>query len=449
MRRLFILGAGASYAAGLPDGGRLPGHLFGYIGGAPWEVVRNRPPYEYFNPLYNTLFQVLRELATGGPQSAWPLDDVFKSFQTRFQQDLAGSIEVFNLLHEATAQLIYSRSCYGGTTETYQRFVRALAPGDVVLTFNWDSCVEIALYTTGCPFSRSLSANPPTDMPWLLKLHGSIDSVVVPSKFYHRASRMQPSPRQPSRSVPLAPFLEALGVEPPPLLLIPPSPWMPVTGLDPSDTEPPLLPSGGAYTRYELARLRTYDLEGYELKLTPTDAAPRADDAATRVAEYDIVFNPSASVESSRNDDEDQEDNTPPDTSDEELADDELRSGVELGGTDVGPYLLLNKLDPRGTLLMLTPATPDWMYDWYYATIRSAIESVIQEIGHIYVVGYSFPHYDQRVFSLLRTLATAAGHPPTDIVNPGAADLPQEILTDIFNHYRLHACGFQEFDWGA
>ena len=40
--RLFIVGADASYAAGLPGAGQLSGHLLGYTGNAPWEIIRNQ-----------------------------------------------------------------------------------------------------------------------------------------------------------------------------------------------------------------------------------------------------------------------------------------------------------------------------------------------------------------------------------------------------------------------
>jgi hypothetical protein len=229
-RRLFILGAGCSYAAGLPDGDRLAGQLFGYVGGAPWEVVYNRPPNNYWNPLSATLHQVLAEIADGGMQSRWALDRVFDRFHELMGRAPAAFGATYGLLFEATAQLLYTRSCYGATTEAYRKFVTALQPSDIVLTFNWDICPEIALYQTGRGFSRALSENAPTDIPWLLKLHGSIDYLIVDAGRKLKGGEGQAS------------FLETLGAEPP-------SPF-----------------PGRSFV---LTRLRTYDL-GYEVTLDGT-----------------------------------------------------------------------------------------------------------------------------------------------------------------------------------
>src|SRR4029453_13957085 len=80
-RRLFVLGAGASYAAGLPDADSLASQLFGYIGNAPWERVRNRPPYAYFAPLNAVLRTAMRDLqSVDGPQSRWAIAGIFDRF---------------------------------------------------------------------------------------------------------------------------------------------------------------------------------------------------------------------------------------------------------------------------------------------------------------------------------------------------------------------------------
>ena len=222
-RRLFILGAGASYAAGLPDGGTLLGHLFGYGGGAPWEVVYNRPPDEYWAPLLPELYTVMEELYGGTPQSRWPLDELFGRFWARLRRQPMEFLPVMNLLHEATAQLLYTRSLVGGTSEAYERFVAALQPGDVILTFNWDTCPEIALNEQGCSFSLAPAGPAPDDRPWILKLHGSIDYLILRDSGHNRQMD----------------FLDWFGV-------VPPSPF-----------------AGEAFA---LARLRTYDL-GYPVEL--------------------------------------------------------------------------------------------------------------------------------------------------------------------------------------
>lgn len=225
-RRLFILGAGCSYAAGLPDGDRLTGHLAGYVGASLWEVVYNKFPKEYWAPLLSALFEAMRETAHGGPQDRWPLDRVFDRFHQRVALDPVAFGPVYGLLFEATAQLLYTRSCYAGTTDAYRTFVEALEPADIILTFNWDLCPEISLHQAGRQFSRVLGQEAPQGMPWLLKLHGSIDYLIV-----EKGAKIQGG-GEPE-------FLDVLGAEAP-------------------------SPFPGRY--FELARLRTYDL-GYEVQL--------------------------------------------------------------------------------------------------------------------------------------------------------------------------------------
>ncbi len=359
-RRLFILGAGCSYAAGLPDGDRLAAHLFGFSGGAPWEIIRNRLPDAYWRPLLGPLHQVMRELAAGGMQSRWALDQVFDRFHELMRRDPVGFGPAYGLLFEATAQLLYTRSCYGGTTKAYDRFVKALRAGDVILTFNWDTCTEIALHRAGRRFSRALDGSAPHDAPWLLKLHGSIDYLIV-----DRGCRVKGRKGRPE-------FLERLGAE---------------------------APSPFAGRRFELTRLRTYDL-GYEVQ---TDATAQRDR--------------------------------------------ELKGKAVLGGFDVGPFLLTHALDEYPTFHMLTPGSPPALYDWQYRLVSELLAGVCTEIDELVVAGYSFPEYDKPVHGVLRTIHKLAGKPATHIVNPAAATLAPKLLKSIFGRCELHACGFGEYRW--
>jgi hypothetical protein len=221
------LGAGCSYGSGLPDGNTLAAQLLGYAGGAVWEIVYNKPPSAYWAPLRAMLTDVLRQFAVGGPQSHWALDQIFDRFHELMRGDPAAMGPAYGLLFDATAQLLYTRSCYAGTTDAYRKFVEALEPGDIILTFNWDTCPEIALHHANRPFSRQMNADAPEDMPWLLKLHGSIDYLIVDIDVGVKGSQDRPE------------FLEALGAVPP----------SPIRG-----------------RTFELARLRTYDL-GFEVEL--------------------------------------------------------------------------------------------------------------------------------------------------------------------------------------
>jgi hypothetical protein len=360
-RRLLILGAGCSYAAGLPDGDRLPGHLFGYVGGAPWEIVYNKPPGAYWAPLYGALHGVLGELADGGPQSRWALDRVFDRFHEAVRADPMGFAPTYGLLFEATAQLLYTRSCQGGTTDVYRNFVDALEPNDIILTFNWDACPEIAFHESGRPFSRQLGPDIPDSLPWLLKLHGSIDYLIVESTFSVKNEKGR------------AAFLESLGVE---------------------------APSPFPGKHFQLTRLRTYDL-GYEVQLEP--AAQRDRETATM-------------------------------------------PGV-VGGFDVGPFWLTHFLKEYPTFHMLTPGSPELLYDWQYNLTLKTLRRVCPDIDEIIVAGYSFPAYDKPVHRVLHTLHGWAGKPTTHIVNPAAATLSPKLLKSIFGKCELHGCGFGEYEW--
>lgn len=233
-RRLFIIGAGASYASGLPDAGQLSGHLLGYTGNAPWEVIRNQPPKSYFAPLSAVLFQVLGELATG-EQERWPLDRVFERFYELVRRDPLRFGPVLGLLYEATAQLLYSRSNVGGQSDAYLRFVDSLGNGDVLLSFNWDTCIELAMHQTGRAPQRALGAVGSAPGPHLIKLNGSVDYVIVTTT---PARRGRPAAKA-SPFFADFDFLEPLGMKAP---------------------APPVTPWTGPGSRHELARLRTYDL---------------------------------------------------------------------------------------------------------------------------------------------------------------------------------------------
>lgn len=354
-RRLFILGAGASYAAGLPDAGTLSLQLSAYAYG-PFEVVYNRLPGKYFDPMVSVLFDVLKEDPGTGPRSRWPLDFVFNGFDRRFRADPQRFAAAWMRLFEATAQLIYIRSWTAENTPAYRKFLVALGPDDVVLTFNWDVCPEIAMHSLGKPFAQSLAGRPPEHGPWLLKLHGSVDYLVVSDA------------------------IEAAFLEP----LEPCTPY-PVPGS-------------------RLARLKTYDL-GYEVTLEGADAGPsRAEDLASG-------------------------------------------AGV-VGGFDAGPYLLPHTIDPFPGIYMLVPPTPEVMYDWQYAVVAANLARIRDELRAVYVIGYSFPDYDQRVFRLLHEIA-AQDDVPVHIVNPGVGDIPPARLQTIFGEYAAHACGFEAYDWAA
>jgi SIR2-like domain len=421
-RRLFILGAGASYGAGLPDGGRLPSHVMSYLTG-PYEIVRHRAPWDYFAPLTDILMRVVfQEQSTGRPQWTWPLDRVFARMLELMEADPKRFALPFQLLHQAVAEVLYCRSCHGGRTEAYRRFVEALDPTDVVLTFNWDVCLEIALHEVKRPFSHALVGSPPIDRPWILKLHGSVDYLVLLRESYDG---------QQTQTFDLPNLVDSLDVRPPPLVWTGQG-WAPWA----SNAAPPVQPST-PHMIHEATRLRTYDLEG-DFEDDYPMLYPDDDESSPRIASFELVLNPDEGSTSQQ-----------PQHSDADPADSSL--DIEDDGSwqapDVRPYRLTESIQPPPSFLMLSPATPEWVYQWYYDRVLSCVYQVVGDIDQIFVVGYSFPPYDRRVFGLLKDVVARASHPPVDIVNPGASDLPQDILKSIFGRQRLHNNAFQEFPW--
>ena len=376
-RRLFVLGAGASYAAGLPDADSLAAQLFGYIGNAPWEPVRNRPPYAYFKPLNAVLETTMREQQSeDGPQGRWAIAAIFDRFGELLRQDPARYGAAFGQLFEATAQLLYHRSLSGARSAAYRRFVRALRQEDLVLSFNWDVCLEAAMQQAGRRLAREFGSA--RTGPRLLKVNGSIDHLIVNTSARKGAAAGRPRDADDFWSA--FPFLKRLGVAPPPA---PDTQWTTST------------------SRYELARLRTYDLHGYEMSIDGVPPAPIGRDA------------------------------------------------TDEGVTDVGAFALTHALPEAPTFHMIAPGAPPPLFSWYYDAIRSAIAPVAAQIAKVYVVGYSFPVYDLPVIRLLRQIVSAAGEPPAEIVNPDAERLPMQALSYVFGRAAVqrHAARFEAFDW--
>jgi hypothetical protein len=377
--RLFVIGAGASYAAGLPDANRLPAHVFGYIGNAPWEVVHNRPPDSYFNPLSAVLQSVLKELSTGGPQEKWPMDAVFERFGELIRENPQRFGVPFGQLFEATAQLLYHRSQQGARSKAYREFVETLTESDLILTFNWDVCLEIAMQRAGKRLQRALCLQPRRG-PWLLKLNGSVDHLIVNTSASDNATPPSGQTRNRRRWWTQFPFLECLNVSAP---------------------SPPDTSWTKSTSRYELARLHTYDLAGYEI---PPNSG---------------LFEPTG------------------------------KDAIDEDSRDVGPFALTHALPEYPSIHMIGPGTPAGLSGWYYDAVKSAVAPIASQITRVYVIGYSFPVYDLPLVSLLRDIVQAAGSPPADIVNPDATQLPRQPLQYIFGGGRLqlHSSGFEGFDW--
>lgn len=224
-RRLIVLGAGASYGAGLPDASLIAGHLFNFCKG-PILPIRNRTPLALFDPLVPALIASMR--STGVLKGErWPLDAICGWFGEQLKRDRA-IFPAFAMLFEAIAQLLYARSCEHA--EGYRAFVAALRPSDIVVNLNWDVCVEVAMYVAQRDVHRELRP-PPLDTPSILKPHGSVDYLIVETSSRDLETHTAEYRRLPDY-------------------------------VEPLQAQLPTVVQAGRTSRNHLFRLRTYDYDG-------------------------------------------------------------------------------------------------------------------------------------------------------------------------------------------
>lgn len=168
VRRVFLLGAGASKSWGLP----LTNELFTLaLTGVPKHQNRksirdfiryqyphfrphwkNYPPFEEFLSLAEVYLEFADVIKRG---HSFSTDDV-----KQIRRDLL--LAVSTVLHECSTQARRSR---------VKRFAELLQLGDVVITFNWDLLVEDALYDLNKKWKYDLQ----NGSICILKPHGSLD----------------------------------------------------------------------------------------------------------------------------------------------------------------------------------------------------------------------------------------------------------------------------------
>jgi hypothetical protein len=295
----------------------------------------------------------------------FPLDVLIEKFYADTRSNIR-ALPTQVALWKAIAEFLYSRSL--ACSKEYRTFVRALSDDDVIVSFNWDTCLEIAMKQLGRNVSLEMH-RPPSRSTWLLKPHGSIDFLA--------ASPIQM--RDPA-------FLREM-----------------------SEIIHPQLPtvfSPDGPIRAQLMRIRTYDLT-WEL------------DAAWLWESREFQLQYDRHPKSRRR----------------------VIDRSDVGAIHLDRFLL------ESWPFILTPGWSPVFYEWSYGAIRQSLEQVCSEIEGVWVVGYSFPHYDKRAHAFLKGLAQCIGEAPVHIVNPAAHDLPADVLGDLFGKYCLHPVGFLEYPW--
>lgn len=174
--RLFIIGAGFSQPAGLPLGKDL------------LQCVREdlRFYYDYhYHGVESPLEPEIRGWTSLYPREPIDLERVLAYSHRRHYLGLSRSDETFAhgsksiVAAKEAIQRILIRETPATVPELYRDFAGRLRPGDVVLTFNYDTLLEQAFDDIGKPYTLTpewwLSNQDTIQYVDLLKLHGSID----------------------------------------------------------------------------------------------------------------------------------------------------------------------------------------------------------------------------------------------------------------------------------
>jgi len=339
-----------------------------------WDLhVVNKQPIEYRAPLIAALQEYLFSGRTSGTYERYPLDELCDTMYRRAQKEADQGQIILAMLQEAIAELLYVRSVTAGATGAYREFARQLEDDDVVLSFNWDNALEVALTLEGKRWSQRINQIAETDIASIIKLHGSIDYWIVD---------------RPVDDTALPEILDDLALE-----------------------APSLVTPDGVVHGYVLTRIKTHDLGARVI--TRREQALRDGVPATRLV---------ISLET------------------------ENWSFVP-NDRDIGPFMLRYVLPRYPSPFMLMPASPAVLYDWHYEAIKSAMRRRAYPFRSSYIVGYSFPHYDERALHLLTDITKPLCCSDVHIVNPSVSAISAQTLEAVFGTWQAHACGFEQFDW--
>jgi hypothetical protein len=168
IRRVFVLGAGASKSWGLPLTNELfPLALRAVHNPTDRKQIRDFIRYQY--PHFHTRWRNYPPF-----EEFLSLVDVYLEFADVIKRDHAFSVEEVAQLRKELL-LAIPVVFHGARTDVkhskVQQFARVLERGDVVITFNWDFLVEEALYDLKKECEYHLDENAIS----ILKPHGSLD----------------------------------------------------------------------------------------------------------------------------------------------------------------------------------------------------------------------------------------------------------------------------------
>ncbi|HET6203339.1 MAG TPA: hypothetical protein VFI25_11115 [Planctomycetota bacterium] len=184
-RRLFILGAGFSAGAGIPMTGEI-------LAGAMKRFREEEPgPFERVDGQVRARYR----LDKSDPDYAnLPLAEICTFLHYRELREHgggerfadAGSGENLSLRYFLAKEVASRTPLRGAIPPIYRRFAEQLHPGDIIISFNWDTLLELALEAVGKPYSYQVT----NDRIPVLKFHGSINwRVGLPKR---PASRWRP-----------------------------------------------------------------------------------------------------------------------------------------------------------------------------------------------------------------------------------------------------------------
>ena len=191
-RRVFVLGAGFSKAAGLPLAAELTEMLIkdaihadadeknewisGFIERLQWVKGDSTSPVNVEELFHFAALEVER----------WKMQQqlclVGRTFGPGTPYNFAKTVEcMMTSLMESLPRVIWRQQQRDECDlEPIKRFARSLQPGDVVVSFNYDTLVERALDYSGMAWNHGLKdAEETSNALTVLKLHGSIDWLLL------------------------------------------------------------------------------------------------------------------------------------------------------------------------------------------------------------------------------------------------------------------------------